>query len=51
MPGIVRGQPGERGLPPECALMNKQLLIAGGGIGGMALALAASRQGVEVDLL
>jgi len=38
-------------LPPECALMNKQLLIAGGGIGGMALALAASRQGVEVDLL
>lgn len=31
--------------------MNKQLLIAGGGIGGMALALAASRQGIEVDLL
>lgn len=51
MPGIVRGQPRRRGLPPECALMNKQLLIAGGGIGGMALALAASRQGVEVDVL
>lgn len=31
--------------------MNKQLLIAGGGIGGMALALAASRNGIQTDLL
>jgi salicylate hydroxylase len=35
----------------QCNPMNKHVLIAGGGIGGMGLAVALSRAGLNVDLL